>query len=135
MTDITAPIAGIDGPDATSFEEFWPYYLSQHMESGTRLLHVTGTSIGLLVAISAILRRRFRRLLLAPIVGYAFAWVGHFFIEGNKPATFDAPGWSLRGDFRLLARTFARRIDDDVDAVRRALATTPGSPTRGERAA
>lgn len=125
----------IDGSDATTFEEFWPFYLSQHMEAGTRALHVAGTSIGLLVALTAVLRRRFRRLLLVPVVGYAFAWAGHFAVEGNKPATFGAPAWSLRGDLRLLARTLGGRINDDVAAVQRALAASPGPPEGTERAA
>jgi hypothetical protein len=40
-----------------------------------------------------------------PLVGYGFAWVGHFVFEKNTPATFKYPLWSLMGDFRLFFET------------------------------
>jgi hypothetical protein len=40
-------------------------------------------------------------LLLIPVVGYGFAWVGHFFFEKNKPATFQYLGYNLASDFIL----------------------------------
>lgn len=44
-------------------------------------------------------------LLIVPIVGYGFAWVGHFIFEKNKPATFKYPLYSFLGDLRLLKDT------------------------------
>ena len=38
-------------------------------------------------------------LIAIPFLGYGFAWVGHFFFEKNKPATFQYPGYSLASDF------------------------------------
>jgi len=32
---------------------------------------------------------------------YAFAWVGHFFFEHTRPATFKYPLLSFMGDWRL----------------------------------
>lgn len=44
-----------------------------------------------------------KKALAVPLVCYGFAWVGHFFFEENKPATFIYPVYSLLGDFRLFA--------------------------------
>ena len=83
-----------------SFEEFWPYYLSQHADPTCRKLHITGTAIALgMLAASPLLPPL---ALLAPMVGYGFSWVGHFYFERNQPAAFRNPLWSLRGDLRML---------------------------------
>jgi len=84
-----------------SFAEFYPYYLSEHANRTSRRLHFTGTSLAVLLLIVAVLTRRGSLALAALIGGYAFAWVGHFFFERNRPATFRHPWMSLRGDFKL----------------------------------
>lgn len=85
-----------------SFEEFWPYYVSQHQHPMCRKLHFVGTSIALgCVAVSPVYPAA---LLAAPVVGYGFAWIGHFVYEKNKPASWGgvkAFAWSLRGDLRM----------------------------------
>jgi hypothetical protein len=83
-----------------NFEEFWPFYLSQHSKVTTRRYHFVGTSLVFVCLIGAIFYRWWI-LLLAPVIAYGFAWYSHFFIEGNKPATFGHPFWSLRADFRM----------------------------------
>jgi hypothetical protein len=85
----------------TSFDEFWPFYLNEHKKPVTRTLHLAGTSLSLLIAISAIALRRPLLLVPALVCGYAFAWVGHFFVEHNRPATFKYPFWSLRADLKM----------------------------------
>ncbi|HEX9681899.1 MAG TPA: DUF962 domain-containing protein [Acidimicrobiales bacterium] len=122
-----------DPNEATSFEEFWPYYLSQHMEAGTRKAHVVGTLVATLVFVRGLATRRLRRMLAAPLVGYAFAWTSHLAIEGNKPATVGNPLWSFQGDFRLVYRTLNGTIDADVSAVRSLL--TEESRTNGSSTA
>jgi hypothetical protein len=83
-----------------NYEQFWLFYVSQHRNATSRRLHVTGTSLALLCIALAIFVSPW--WLLAPVpTGYAFAWIGHFCFEGNKPATFGHPLWSLRGDFRM----------------------------------
>jgi hypothetical protein len=84
-----------------NFEEFYPYYLTEHKKPGTRVAHFIGTSLFFVFLVMAIVRLEPMYLLATVIVPYAFAWVGHFFIEKNKPATFQYPGMSLRGDFKL----------------------------------
>ena len=125
-----------------SFEEFWPYYLSEHRDARSRRLHFLGTT-GFLAAVgvstalhparfpmaaagvAAIMRHGMLKEsdqapighvaamlglgtlgspLLFPagvVFAYACAWVGHFKIEKNRPATFEYPLWSLAADFRM----------------------------------
>lgn len=85
----------------TSLKEFYPYYLSEHQNTTSRILHFTGTGLLLIVAVSALVLGEFMWLLLVPVIGYGFAWVGHFFFERNKPATFKYPFYSLASDFKL----------------------------------
>jgi hypothetical protein len=84
-----------------SFGEFYPYYLSEHGNRVSRRLHFTGTSIAVgLIAVS-LLRGQPLLLLLALLQGYALAWIGHFFFEKNRPATFRYPVYSFLGDWRM----------------------------------
>ena len=84
-----------------SYQEFYKFYLSEHSNKINRLLHVIGTTILLAITLTAIYHRDFKLLFLVPVVGYGFAWVGHFFFEKNKPATFKYPLWSLKSDFKM----------------------------------
>jgi hypothetical protein len=86
-----------------TFDEFWPFYLNEHKSPVTRALHFIGTSLSVLIVVSAVALRRPMLLVPAVLCGYAFAWVGHFFVEHNRPATFKHPLWSFRADFRMLA--------------------------------
>ncbi|MES3018667.1 MAG: DUF962 domain-containing protein [Bacteroidota bacterium] len=85
----------------SSLKEFYPFYLKEHSNSTSRNLHFIGTSIVVLLIPAAILFSDARLLILMPFVGYGFAWVGHYFFEKNKPATFKYPGYSLASDFIL----------------------------------
>jgi hypothetical protein len=85
----------------SSFGEFWPYYLREHAQPATRAVHVAGTWIAFLLILFGLLTGPWWLLLLAPVIGYACAWVSHMLIERNRPATFTYPAWSLRGDLRL----------------------------------
>ena len=101
-----------------TYEEFWPFYVREHSNKLNRTLHVIGTSAAVGCVAAAAITRRPLFLLAAPIVGYGFAWVGHFFVQKNKPATFDYPLWSLRGDFEMWAKTLAGTMDAEVARVR-----------------
>ena len=82
-----------------SFEDFYPYYISEHDHKYTKLMHFIGTSISIYFLIKFILSFNFLFILYALLSGYGFAWVGHFFIEKNKPATFTYPFFSLVSDY------------------------------------
>ena len=89
----------------TTFRDFYPFYLTEHVNPISRRLHVIGTTLVILSLVVAIVARDWRFALATPIIGYGFAWVGHFFFEKNRPATFKYPGFSLMGDFRLWFET------------------------------
>ena len=82
-----------------SFKDFYPYYISEHDHKYTKLMHFIGTSISIYFLIKFILSFNFLFILYALLSGYGFAWVGHFFIEKNKPATFTYPFYSLVSDY------------------------------------
>ncbi len=85
----------------TSFKEFWPYYLSEHRLPSNRLLHYVGTYLSLAFLLIAISTQQWWLLLAALLTGYGFAWIGHFFIEKNRPATFNYPLWSFLADYKM----------------------------------
>lgn len=91
----------------STFDEFYPYYLQEHRRLGTRVSHFIGTSLFFIWLISAVIYLAPLHVLYGAITAYFFAWVGHFFIEKNKPATFKYPLWSLRGDFKLYFQIIA----------------------------
>ena len=84
-----------------TFKEFYPYYINEHENKYTKLLHFIGTSVGIFFLIIFLTSFEFMYLLFALISGYAFAWIGHFFIEKNKPATFKYPFYSFIGDHKM----------------------------------
>lgn len=84
-----------------SFAEFYPYYLSEHQDRNCRRLHFAGTWVALIFIGIAFSTWNGWWLLGALVSGYAFAWVGHFRFERNKPATFKHPFYSFAGDWRM----------------------------------
>lgn len=84
-----------------SFKDFWPFYLGEHSNPLNRRIHFLGTFLVHAIGIFAVIKQNWSSLWLLPVVGYGFAWVGHFFIQKNKPATFKHPFWSLIGDFKM----------------------------------
>jgi hypothetical protein len=83
----------------SSFREFYPFYLGEHANLACRRLHFAGTTVVIAVVLLALVTRNPWWLLLVPVAGYGFAWVGHFGFEKNKPATFRHPLYSLMGDW------------------------------------
>ena len=82
------------------FSEFYPFYLSEHSDRTCRRLHFVGSSLVLGLLLAVLIGALAPIWLLAlPIVGYGFAWVGHFFFEHNQPATFKHPIYSFIGDW------------------------------------
>ncbi|KTF18312.1 DUF962 domain-containing protein [Pseudoalteromonas sp. H105] len=83
----------------TSFEQFYPYYLSEHENKICRRFHFVGSMLVVCLLVFSALSRQFYLLWFIPVIGYGFAWIGHFYYEKNRPATFKHPFYSLWGDW------------------------------------
>lgn len=93
-----------------SLAEFYPFYLSEHSNSTSRRLHFVGTSLVIAITLYAVFSQHWATLWFLPLVGYSFAWVGHYFFEHNRPATFKHPLYSLSSDFIMLKDIATGRI-------------------------
>ena len=93
-----------------SFGDFYPFYLSQHADRTCRRLHFVGTTLGLAAALCAVATLNFWWLLAGIAAGYLLAWVGHFFFEKNRPATFSYPLFSFLGDWVMWTEMLTGRI-------------------------
>jgi hypothetical protein len=101
-----------------SFSEFYPYYLSEHSNKANRTLHFLGTSLFFVSLIIGIISQQYKWFILMPIMGYGFAWVGHFFIEKNKPATFKYPLFSLTSDFYMYWHFITGQLDSELEQIK-----------------
>ena len=99
---------------AETYRDFWPLYLAEHRRPGTRRLHFLGTGLGLGLLAAAAVLAEWRLVPAAIVAGYAFAWIGHAFIERNRPATFTHPLWSLISDFRMFGLWLAGRLAPEL---------------------
>ncbi len=96
------------------FADFWPDYVRAHADARTRVLHAIGSVLSIvMLGLSFAINLWF--LIAVPVVGYAFAWYAHFFVEHNKPATFGHPFFSLAADYRMLFLMMAGRMDAEVE--------------------
>ena len=99
--------------DIRTFADFWPYYVRAHSKPRTRLLHAIGSVLALAALCVALATNKWL-LFGVPVIGYAFAWYAHFFVEHNRPATFGHPFYSLAADYRMLFLMIAGRMDGQV---------------------
>ncbi len=87
--------------DDQSFEDYWYHYLRHHAHGGTRLMHVFGTVLGVSAVVVGIVTFKFWIAIAGIVLGYLFAWTGHFLIEGNRPVMVSNPLWALLCDLRM----------------------------------
>ena len=93
-----------------SFSAFYPHYIHEHSNRTCRRIHVVGSALVLVVLATAVVTLNPWWLLAMPLVGYGFAWVGHFFFEKNRPATFKHPFYSFAGDWVMFKDIIVGKI-------------------------
>ena len=108
-----------DSRDPQSFEEFWAYYVKEHQKPTTRIMHFVGTTAAMACVAGGIFTKRRWLLAVAPVIGYGPAWISHFFVEGNRPASFKYPLWSLRADLVMWSKMVRFQMSDEVERVLR----------------
>lgn len=100
-----------------TYAEFWDFYVQEHSQPVTRLFHFIGTSLGLVLLVWIARSGNWLYLPLCFVIGYAFAWFSHFFIEKNKPATFKYPLWSFISDYKMVWFMLTGRMNAEVERV------------------
>src|ERR1700682_6179658 len=84
-----------------SFAEFYTFYRAEQPTLACRRLHFIGSTLAVLCLVAFVVTFEPLWLLAAILCGYAFALIGHFFFEHNRPATFKQPLYSLMGDWLM----------------------------------
>lgn len=103
----------------TTYSEFWDFYVQEHSKPATRVLHFTGTSLGMISLIWFVASGLWYLFPISLVIGYAFAWFAHFVVEKNKPATFKYPFWSFISDYKMMWYMLTGRMSAEVDRVTR----------------
>jgi hypothetical protein len=101
-------------PRFHTFAEFWPFYVQEHSQPATRWIHFLGSTLAVVLLIAALATARWWLLIAVPLAGYGFAWISHFGIEHNRPATFKYPLWSLAADWKMWLLMLTGRMGEEV---------------------
>ena len=112
-----------------TYAEFWPHYLRAHSRSHTRTWHYIGTAIAIALLVVMVASSKWWLFPLAILSGYASSWVGHIFVEHNRPATFTHAFWSLISDLRMFGYWMSGKLGRELE---RAGIPSRGSPPAGE---
>ena len=104
----------MSAPSFTRYADFWPHYLRQHADPRTRAIHAAGTVAGLILSGWGVLAGPLWLVPAGLVVGYGAAWGSHLAVEGNRPATFGHPFWSLASDLRMAWLLLTGRLDAEL---------------------
>jgi len=100
-----------------SYGEFWPYYVAEHSKPATRALHFAGTITATTCLVLLFVFGKWYWFPLSFVPGYGAAWIAHFFIEHNRPATFKYPLWSFISDYKMVGLMLVGKMKDEVVRV------------------
>ncbi|MBE7515271.1 MAG: DUF962 domain-containing protein [Chloracidobacterium sp.] len=100
-----------------SYAEFWEFYVEEHSKPLTRLLHLIGTVLSSALLVRLIVAGTWYYFPLCLLIGYGFAWTGHFFVERNRPATFKYPLWSLISDYKMVIYMLTGRMNAEAERI------------------
>lgn len=114
MADNIGCMAEQDEAKIATYREFWPHYLREHSSPATRAIHFAGTGLATFSILALILTGNAWFIPVALVAGYGPAWIGHFFIEKNRPATFTYPFWSLISDYRMAWAWLTGRLPEEL---------------------
>lgn len=100
-----------------NYSDFWDFYVQEHSKPMTRYFHFVGTVLGLVMLAWFIMGGNYVYIPLCFVVGYAFAWFSHFFIEKNRPATFKYPFWSYISDYKMVWFMLTGQMNRELDRI------------------
>jgi len=115
-----------------TFDEFWPHYVGEHRHPVNRALHYTGTALALGSLATGCVTFNPVLVVAAPVIGYGFSWAGHFLLEGNKPASWSNPVYSLMGDFKMLGLAVRGKMGEEVTRLYGSVHPSPDAQVRSE---
>ncbi|MBK7705416.1 MAG: DUF962 domain-containing protein [Acidobacteria bacterium] len=101
-----------------NYSEFWDFYVGEHRDPVNRLLHFIGTTLAMVLLVWFVATGRYLLLPVVLVAGYGFAWVGHFFVEKNKPASFKYPLWSFISDYKMVFYMLTGKMNREVERIR-----------------
>jgi len=116
-SEIMSKKSNTNDKEFQSFEAFWPYYLGEHRLIVCRGLHYLGTVASFVLLLGLIVSKQWIWLPTVLLAGYGPAWIGHFFIEKNRPATFTYPWWSLLGDYKMFYMALRGEIRPELSRL------------------
>jgi hypothetical protein len=100
-----------------TFDEFWPFYLREHSNPQCRLMHVVGTTSAITFTLVILLTQDIGWIFHALVVGYGFAWFGHYQYQKNRPATFKYPWMSFQGDMKMYYLAITGELDKELEKL------------------
>ena len=113
-----------------SFSEFWPHYVGEHRKPFCRAIHYAGAIVAVGALAAALIWSNWLLILIAPVAGYGLAWLGHFCVEHNKPATWRYVWWSIRGESKMFGLALVGRMGKEIERLYGSRNPGPEAPLR-----